>query len=90
MARGQSNLNNTLTVRNIMRLKPVTVTAETSTLEAIDVMRRNKVGCLPVVDGDRLVGIITAYDFLRFRPGLSRSISKAVNGRVSTEAPSER
>jgi CBS domain-containing protein/gamma-glutamyl:cysteine ligase YbdK (ATP-grasp superfamily) len=64
MARGQSNINNTLTVRSIMKLNPVTVNADTSTLEAIDVMRRNKVGCLPVVDGDRLVGIVTAYDFL--------------------------
>ncbi|OLE52238.1 MAG: hypothetical protein AUG51_19235 [Acidobacteria bacterium 13_1_20CM_3_53_8] len=27
-------------------------------------MRAHRVGCLPVVEGDRLVGIITAYDFL--------------------------
>jgi CBS domain/Universal stress protein family len=34
----------------------------TSALEAI--MRQRKVGCLPVVENDRLVGIVTAYDFL--------------------------
>jgi CBS domain-containing protein len=27
-------------------------------------MRRLRVGCLPVVDGDRLVGIITDEDFM--------------------------
>jgi CBS domain-containing protein len=27
-------------------------------------MRRQKVGCLPVVENDKLVGIVTAYDFL--------------------------
>jgi len=53
-----------VTVRDIMRPQPVTVTAETPTLEAIEVMRRRKIGCLPVVEGDRLVGIVTAYDFL--------------------------
>ena len=53
-----------VTVRSIMKLNPITVTAEASTLEAIAIMRRHKVGCLPVVEGDRLVGIVTAYDFL--------------------------
>jgi CBS domain-containing protein len=27
-------------------------------------MRSNKIGCLPVVEGDQLVGILTSYDFL--------------------------
>jgi CBS domain-containing protein/gamma-glutamyl:cysteine ligase YbdK (ATP-grasp superfamily) len=91
MARGQSNLNNTLTVRNIMRVKPVTVTAETSTLEAIDIMRRNKVGCLPVVDGDRLVGIVTAYDFLVISARLvEEHLKSGQRSGLSTEAPSER
>jgi len=43
---------------------PVTVTPSTSSLEAIEIMRRNRVGCLPVVDNDQLVGIVTSYDFL--------------------------
>jgi CBS domain-containing protein len=91
MARGQSNLNNTLTVRSIMRLNPVTVTAETSTLEAIDVMRRNKVGCLPVVDGDRLVGIVTAYDFLVISARLvEEHLKSGQRSSASTEGPSKR
>ncbi len=52
-------------VNTIMRTDLVTVTAETPTLQAIEKMRRHKVGCLPVVDGARLVGIVTERDFLR-------------------------
>jgi CBS domain-containing protein/gamma-glutamylcysteine synthetase len=51
-------------VKEIMTRDLLTVTPETPTLEALAIMRRRKVGCLPVVENDRLVGIITAYDFL--------------------------
>jgi CBS domain-containing protein len=53
-----------LTVREIMKADPLTVSSTTPTLEALEIMRNNKVGCLPVVDGDQLVGIVTSYDFL--------------------------
>ncbi len=53
-----------VTVRDIMRTDPVTVSSTTPTLEAIEIMRSNKFGCLPVVDNGRLVGIVTSYDFL--------------------------
>jgi CBS domain-containing protein len=53
-----------LTVREIMTTDPVTVSSTTPTLEALELMRRNKVGCLPVVDDGQLVGIVTSYDFL--------------------------
>lgn len=53
-----------VTVKEIMRIDPITVSSETPTLEALGIMRRSKVGCLPVVENDRLVGIVTAYDFL--------------------------
>ncbi len=33
-------------------------------LEAIEIMRSNHVGCMPVTEGDQLVGIVTSYDFL--------------------------
>jgi CBS domain-containing protein/gamma-glutamylcysteine synthetase len=53
-----------VTVAEIMTSDPITVTPNTSTLEALGIMRRQKVGCLPVVENDKLVGIVTAYDFL--------------------------
>jgi len=51
-------------VREIMKAEPVSVAPETPTLEAIRLMREKKIGCLPVVRDGRLVGIVTAQDFL--------------------------
>ena len=53
-----------IAVKNVMTQNLVTATPQTSTLEAIELMRRHKVGCLPVVENEKLVGIVTAYDFL--------------------------
>ena len=36
----------------------------TPTLRAIGLMRERKVGCLPVVENDKLVGIVTESDFI--------------------------
>ncbi len=52
-------------VKDIMIKGPVTVTPATPTLEAIEKMCTNRIGCLPVVEEDRLVGIITERDLIR-------------------------
>jgi CBS domain-containing protein len=53
-----------MSVRDLMTPDPLTVSSATSSLEAMDVMRSNRVGCLPVVDDGQLVGIVTSFDFL--------------------------
>ncbi len=53
-----------LTVRDIMKTEPLTVSSSTPTLDALEIMQTNRVGCLPVVDDDHLVGILTSFDFL--------------------------
>jgi CBS domain-containing protein len=53
-----------ITVKEIMVPHPFTVSPSTPTLEAIEMMREHGVGCLPVVEGDQLVGIVTSFDFL--------------------------
>ncbi|MEA2205704.1 MAG: hypothetical protein QOE77_2480 [Blastocatellia bacterium] len=53
-----------VTVREIMVANPLTVSPTTPTWEAITLMREQRIGCLPVVEGNQLVGIITSYDFL--------------------------
>ena len=52
------------TVNEVMVSNPFTVSPSTPTLQAIEMMRAHRIGCLPVVDGDQLVGIVTSYDFL--------------------------
>jgi CBS domain-containing protein len=51
-------------VSDIMLTNFVTVSSNTPTIEAIEIMRRGGFGCLPVVDEGHLVGIVTSYDFL--------------------------
>jgi len=53
-----------MTVREIMKENPTSVSSTTPTLEAIEIMRQSRIGCLPVVDDNQLVGIVTSYDFL--------------------------
>jgi acetoin utilization protein AcuB len=55
-----------LTVEKIMTRNVLTVTPETSILDAAEIMLEHKVSGLPVVDEDRnLVGIITESDIFR-------------------------
>jgi CBS domain-containing protein len=53
-----------ISVREVMSTDLVSVSPETRTVEAIQLMRKHRVGCLPVVKEERLVGIVTEYDFL--------------------------
>lgn len=51
-------------VRDVMKRNPVTVDPHTPTLVAIERMREHRVGCLPVVEDGKLVGIITERDVI--------------------------
>jgi CBS domain-containing protein len=44
--------------------QPITIGPQTLILEAVRLMRDRQIGCLPVVQDDELVGIITEMDFL--------------------------
>jgi acetoin utilization protein AcuB len=54
-----------LKIEAIMTKKVITIGQDTSLLEAAKLLLTHKIGCLPVVDGDELVGIITEGDMLR-------------------------
>ena len=51
-------------VRDVMKRDLITITSKTPTLEALRLMREKNIGCLPVIKDEKLVGLITAYDFL--------------------------
>lgn len=52
-------------VSEIMKQNPITVGPDTTTLEAIHLMRKHRIGCLPVLDNGKLVGVVTEENFLR-------------------------
>jgi CBS domain-containing protein len=57
-------------VTEVMKKDPITVTPEISTIEAIKIMRRESVGCLPVLENNRLAGIVTENDFMEIASDL--------------------
>ena len=52
-------------VGDIMEKKPITITTETLVADAIQIMSKRKIGCLPVVNGKELVGMVTESDFMK-------------------------
>ncbi len=53
-----------IVVKEVMVTEVVTTTPDTLLREAARVMTERKIGCLPVVDDDKLVGILTEGDFV--------------------------
>jgi CBS domain-containing protein/gamma-glutamyl:cysteine ligase YbdK (ATP-grasp superfamily) len=63
-ARGGANGQHNIPVRDVMKTDLVTIDAGTPTLDALNLMRKKNIGALPVVSFGKLVGLVTAYDFL--------------------------
>ena len=55
----------TVTVKEIMISEVISITSEADIKEAGRIMLEKKIGCLPVVDNDKLIGLITETDILR-------------------------
>jgi CBS domain-containing protein len=74
------------TVREVMIENPVTVSPSTPSVEAIEIMRGNRVGCLPVVEDNQLVGIVTSYDFLEASARLFQQLFAAPVDKLASRA----
>lgn len=57
---------NVVSAGDIMVKKVITVETSTDIWDAIKIMKKNNIGCLPVIQDDHLVGIITVKDVLKF------------------------
>ena len=53
------------TVKEIMIQNPISITQDMRLLDAMRVMRRENIGCVPVVKGKELVGLVTEMTVLR-------------------------
>jgi CBS domain-containing protein len=62
-------------VRDWMTTSPVTITPKTSLAEAHRLMKQKKVRRLPVVEQDRLVGIVALSDVLEAEPSGATTLS---------------
>lgn len=61
----QSEIDAGIPVSELMRKDVVVVSPTTLLRDAADILLHHKYGCLPVVEGTQLVGIITEADFLK-------------------------
>jgi CBS domain-containing membrane protein len=57
-------LLDTLQVKDVMTTDVTTTTPETPLVDAARVLIERKIGCLPVIENGRLVGILTEGDFV--------------------------
>lgn len=62
-------------VRDVMHPHVVSATPRTTVREAANLLRGRSIGCLPVFDGDRLVGIVTTTDLLEL---IGRGMQKPI------------
>ena len=81
-------------VQDVMTRDPRCVTPETSAREAAQVMKDEDVGIVPVVEGERLVGVVTDRDLALRVVAAGRDSSATVrdvmsSGRIATCRPDE-
>jgi CBS domain-containing protein len=71
------------TIQDAMTSNPTTITAETSLEEAAQLMKNEDVGALPIVDGERLVGMVTDRD-IAIR-GVAEGRTSATVGEIASK-----
>jgi len=55
-----------ISIREVMTTELVTIAPDTDVEEAVDRMLEHKIGCLPVIAGGTLVGLLSETDCLRY------------------------
>lgn len=68
--KGQRIFLEGVSVERVMSTPPTTISSDASIQEAAQLMVEKRIGCLPVVEHGRLVGLVTTTDILRTVAGL--------------------
>jgi CBS domain-containing protein len=74
-------------VRDYMMSALTTISQESSLLDAAMTMRRSSIRHLPIVEGEKLVGIITERDVLRCSPSLLGEITQDEYNAIFENTP---
>jgi acetoin utilization protein AcuB len=83
------------TVQDVMQSHVVVAAPETTIRAAANLLRGHNIGCLPVVDGKKLVGIVTTSDLLGLigqgaEKPIERSVAWTLKGRGPRKPPVKR
>jgi len=79
-AENYNSIMETTPISRVMARSPITVRPEQSVLEAAKLLYAKRLGCLPVIQDNELVGIITTTDMLKV---LAQILEKSDAGRVA-------
>ncbi len=63
-SKAEQTMLDTLAVKEVMATDLVTIAPDATLQEAAQIMIERKIGCLPVVENEKLVGILTEGDFV--------------------------
>ncbi len=63
-SKAEQTMLDTLAVKEVMATDLVTIAPDATLQEAARIMAERKIGCLPVVENEKLVGILTEGDFV--------------------------
>ncbi len=74
----QNEIDTGIPIHEIMRKDTRTIQADADLLEAARILLSNKYGCLPVLEKDRLVGIITESDFITLTIHLLETMNPSI------------
>jgi CBS domain-containing protein len=72
------------TVEKIMTAPAITVTTEVSVLAALSQMTKRRIRHLPVVEGDRLIGIVSIGDLVAYRIDRIESEAEAMRAYIQS------
>lgn len=75
------------TVRDLMKTDPALGAPEMSVTDAVVLVRERHIGCLPIVDAGRLLGIVTRSDLLAALADIRRTRSRASVARGGADIP---
>jgi CBS domain-containing membrane protein len=64
--KSKSALLKTVVINDVMKKKVITVAPDTTIKDAARLMADKKIGCVPVMSGGALVGLLTTTDILRY------------------------
>lgn len=76
--------SSTTSVRDAMTPQPHTVAPTTSVAEAAELLKREDVGSVPVVDGNRLLGILTDRDIALRTVAVGRDPKTVTAGEIAS------
>lgn len=72
------------TVGEVMTAPAITVTAETTVLEALALMTRRRIRHLPVVEGSRIVDFVSIGDLVKYRIDHIQSEAEALKAYIQS------